>query len=124
GFEAAHRKQRVAEGDDDYHDGELQPHGSLEPALRVLCEMDIGDHWSRRHVAPTILQDDRQRAPDDQDRHHYGGDLHDAQRLPAGFVDALDVLPPKIGCDQHRETGVESVHRQTVALVHQLADFV
>ena len=40
-----------------------------------------------------------------QDDHHYGGDLHDAQRLVAGFFDALDVFPPVINGYQQGKGG-------------------
>ena len=43
----------------------------------------------------------RDQAPDDQHHHHHGGDLHDLQRPLAGFVHALDVLPPEI--DGHHD---------------------
>ena len=42
------------------------------------------------------VDDEGNEAPDDQENHHYGGDLHDAQRLFAGLVDALGILPPKV----------------------------
>ena len=36
-------------------------------------------------------------APDQHHDHHDGGDLHDAESLVAGLLNALDVLPPVIG---------------------------
>ena len=49
-------------------------------------------------------------APEEQDDHHYGGDLHNAQSLAAGLLNALDVLPPVIGGHRGREQGRSVVH--------------
>src|ERR1700674_3915820 len=45
----------------------------------------------------------RVNAPGDQHHHHDSGELHDPQRLAARFRNALDVLPPEIQGDEHRD---------------------
>ena len=42
-------------------------------------------------------------APTDQQHHHDGGELHDAQRFVARLGNALDVLPPEIDGDENGE---------------------
>ena len=41
--------------------------------------------------------------PAEQDHHHDGGDLHDAESFLAGLLDALGVFPPVIDGDGQRE---------------------
>src|ERR1019366_4125568 len=94
GLEAAHGEQGVAEGDDHGDGAYFWPNGAVEPAEGVFAELDIGgDRQGRKLHASLEQQGDG--APDEEGGHHDGGDLHDAQRLAAGFVDALDVAPPE-----------------------------
>ena len=72
---------------------------SQPSASRV--ELDVFGQ-RKRHRLVAVLED-RGDAPDDQDHHHDGGDLHDAQRLLAGFVHADDVLAPEVESDDGGE---------------------
>ena len=71
-----------------------------------------------------VLQDGGD-APDDQDDHHPGGDLHDPQGLLAGFVHAHDVLAPEVDGDGGGEDRGE-IRRVDVqsGLMQVLADLV
>src|SRR5450759_2059817 len=62
--------------------------------------------------------------PDEQSDHHDGGDLHDAQRLAAGFVNSFDVAPPEVDGDHYAEEGGERMGFEPEILVHESADFV
>ena len=125
-FKAAHREQRVAERDDDADSAYLRPDGAIEPAERVFAELDIAGHRQGRKLH-ILLEQQRDGAPDEEGNHHDGGDLHDAQRFAAGFVDAPDVAAPEVGGDQHAKTGGEEVGRNArgdVAALGKLVDQV
>ena len=123
-FKSAHRQQRVAEGDDDRHHWNLDPKRAPEPALGVFGEHQVRRRGRGRQIAPTAFERDSKRAPDQQNGHHHRGDLHDAQRLAAGFVHALDVLPPEVNRDDHGESRGEQVHVHAMGLMQQLENFV
>ena len=110
GLEAAHGEQGVAEGDDDRDRADLRPDGTVEPAERVFAELYVLRYRQRRklHVS---LEQQGDGAPDEEGDHHDRGDLHDAQRLAAGFMDTADVTAPEVGRNQHSETGGEEVGR-------------
>ena len=54
------------------------------------------------HVLVSHLEE-RKRRPAQQSHHHNGSDLHDPERFFAGFVDALNILPPVINRDGEGE---------------------
>ena len=56
--------------------------------------MNGRERW-QRHGRETAHRHRRQ-APADQNDHHQRGELHDAQRFLAGFVNADDILAPEI----------------------------
>ena len=47
---------------------------------------------------------DRIKGPGNENHHHDGGDLHDAERLSAGKRNANAVGVPKVECHQNGET--------------------
>src|SRR5450759_5099161 len=123
GLESAHGEQGVAEGDDHGDGADFWPNGAVEPAEGVFAELDIGgDREGRKLHASLEQQGDG--APDEEGGHHDGGDLHDAQRLAAGFVDALDVAPPEVGGDNHAEPGGEEMGGNAGGDVAGLGEFV
>ena len=67
----------------------------LNQPRRLVAEMQVVRHGRGRNLRGTVQQQ-RQRAPDQERDHHHGGDLHDPQRLAARFVHALDVAPPEV----------------------------
>ncbi len=97
-FLAAHRQNRVAEADEDRDRGERRPDRPLQPAERVVGELDVAARRQRRQRAAAVHQ--RQRAPGDQQHDHHGGDLHDRHRIVAALVDAAGVAPPEVDRDQ------------------------
>ena len=102
---AAHGQQRVAQADHDGDDGDGGRHRARsQPSASGLNFRLAG--IGQRHRLVAVLENGDQ-APDDQDHHHHGGDLHDAQRLFARFVDADDVLAPEIERHHRREPGRE-----------------
>ena len=65
------------------------------------AEVQVARRWAPAASAQGPCRSSVMRAPDQEDHHHHGGDLHDAQRLAAGFVHALDVAPPEVDGHQH-----------------------
>src|ERR1700730_5710759 len=60
------------------------------------------------------------RAPQDQNHHHYGGDHQDLHRLGGRFVHALRVLPPKVKSDQNAEDSGKRVFGEIVKWVPEV----
>ncbi len=85
--------------------------------------MDVLRDRRWRHVHVTAYQH-RERTPDQQDPHHDRRDLHDAQRLAARLMNALDVLPPEVRRDQHTESGSEKIHGQLMFHVSHFAELI
>ena len=103
-FLAAHGQHGMAKGDQDAEDGELGGEsvgqvGVLQKAQGFLAELQaVGS--GQRHGLVALLHQGKGR-PAQQDDHHHRGDLHYPQRLLAGFLNALGVLPPEVyGHDQ------------------------
>jgi hypothetical protein len=98
GFFAAHRQNGVPKSHEEDDPGKVADPTSGQPAERFFVEMH---HPQMQRIGGYLNGDpkDRDGAPDDQQHHHDGGDHHDLQRFLAGFVDALDVLPPEIQGD-------------------------
>ena len=84
---AAHRQNGMAEADEDRDGGDGRPDRALQPAERVVGEVQIAQQRRRRQRAAALQQ--RQHAPHDQDHDHHGRDLHDPQRIVARLVQAL-----------------------------------
>ena len=76
---------------------------AVEPTHSVFAQMHVAGDGSGWHVQ--TASPDGISAPNDEDDHHDGGQLHDFQGFIAGLGDTFDVLPPKIGGNEHRETG-------------------
>ena len=103
-FFSAHGQDGVAEGHQDAKDAEDGNElGSLEEAECIVREVQVGGCGRRGQV--NAADANGVDAPEEQNDHHDGGDLHDAQGLVAGFLDALDVLPPVINGDDGSEDG-------------------
>ena len=95
---AAHGQQRMAEGHQNAEESINRKSRSLQESLRVVAEMQVGRDGKRRQVRTFDKQGIA--APEKQNHHHDGGDLHNPQRLVARLLNALDVLPPVV--DGHR----------------------
>jgi len=67
-----------------------------------------------------------ERVPTPEQHHHdhYRRDVHDPQRLFAGFRNTLDVFPPEINRNQHRERRGGQVHGQNQRGVHIVQKFI
>ena len=102
---AAHGQQRVAKTD---HDGNRRDGGrerALEPSEGFGAELEVGPNRQGHRLVAVLENGDD--APGDQDHHHHGGDLHDAQSFLARFVDPDDVLAPEVKGDDDGEHGRE-----------------
>src|ERR1019366_1235385 len=88
--------------DEDHEAGAL-PVLELAQGIGVELEAFVG---GKRHRLVAVLENGDQ-APGDQDHHHNGGDLHDAERFLAGFVHADDVLAPEVDGNYGGEHGGE-----------------
>src|SRR6516225_8707811 len=86
--------------------GEVRKVYPIEPAHGVGTELQVlGRREGRKS---RMSQEDRVKAPADQDDHHDGGDLHDTHGLLAGLVNALDVVPPEVnGAENGKKRGAE-----------------
>src|ERR1035437_6068092 len=124
GLLAAHGEEGVAQADHDGDGGDGGSDGALEPAERLVGEANVLQGW-KRHRLVAVLEN-RDHAPDEQDHDHDGGDLHDAQRLLAGFVDADDVLAPEVdgdyGGEHRREIRGIYLERGEVPVLADLVD--
>src|SRR5260370_23175297 len=102
GFFAAHGQHRMAQADENGDDsGEMREMHAVEPAHGVWLELQI--FRMRNRGERGMAEPDRVDAPGYKNHDHYSRDLHDAHRLLAGFVDALDVVPPEINGDEDGE---------------------
>ena len=101
-------------------DGKMVPLNQPSDSL-VNCRLRGSGAGGMIDVA---AQQNGQRAPDQQRHHHHGGDLHDAQRLAARFVHALDVLPPEVHRDENGEEGGKIVHVERERLAQHLRDLI
>ena len=99
---AAHGQDGVAEGHENAEQAEDRQAAALQESQRVVAEVEVRGNRRRRKVHAHHA--DRVHAPDQQNDHHHRGDLHNAQRLVARFLDALDVLPPVVDGHQRRQT--------------------
>ena len=105
-FFAAHGEHGMAEGDHDTENAELLRQALIgkavmEEAERFFGEMQVSGRGQRDVLVADF--EERERRPAEQDHNHHGRDLHDPERLFAGLVDALDVLPPVIDGDGEGE---------------------
>src|SRR6202042_1117738 len=96
-FLAAHGQQRVTEGHENAEQTEHLDVCESRPAQEsesVIAELEICDRGGRRQMS--AANEHRIYAPDHEDYHHHGGDLHNLHGLAARLLDALDVFPPVI----------------------------
>src|SRR5438309_864462 len=92
---AAHGQDGVAESHHDPENSEkARQVWILNEPQRFLGEMQIAGHWPGRQRLRMPQQGER--SPAQQQYHHHGGYLHYLERLVAGLLNALDVLPPEI----------------------------
>ena len=63
----------------------------------------------RRRKPPFVLEGHADGTPNYKNDHHYGGDLHNPQRLAARFMHAFDVHPPEIDCGYDCDSGREEI---------------
>ena len=70
---------------------------------RFGAEVQVARQRARAGICAGPRISSVMRTPDQKHHHHHGRDLHDAQRLAARFVNALDVAPPEIDGDDHAE---------------------
>ena len=98
-------------------------HRALEPAQRLRVELEVF-RKGKRHRLVAILEN-RGHTPDDQHHNHDRRDLHNAQRLLAGFVHADDVFAPEVEGDDGGE-GSGKIRRVDLHRgdVHMFAQFV
>ena len=94
GLLAAHGQQRVAKPYQHHYEGHACQGRSGQPAERIGGEPQVGGRGEGNGLVSAGQDGDY--APDDEDCHHYGGHLHDAQGLPTRFAQADDVLTPEI----------------------------
>src|SRR5207247_647495 len=57
-------------------------------------------------------------------RNHHSRDLHDPERLAAGFMKSLDIRPPKVRGHEYREKDCELIRRNLKLKIQQDARFV
>src|SRR5260370_24737008 len=101
-FFAAHGQHGVAEGNQDSEQSEhsgktLLGQAVTEKAERFFGEMKVLRNRKRNGVVSRL--DEGKCRPGEQDDHHDGGDLHDAESFLAGLLDALGIFPPVIDRD-------------------------
>ena len=94
-FKSAHGKHGVAECDDDRHNRDCRPYGSVKPPETFLGELQVFRRRSRRNLR-RALGNQGNGTPHQKHDNHYGHYLHDAQGFGAGFGNSLDVQPPEV----------------------------
>src|SRR5437016_9405557 len=95
----------MAEPDHDGDEGKGARDVLGYPTESLAAEFD-GLPRRKRDAIRTIRHAEHgDQTPDNEDHHHYRGDLHDAEGLFARFVDADDVLAPEVQCDEDGEAG-------------------
>src|SRR5208283_1107446 len=102
---------------------EVREMHTVEPSHGVRSEFEVA--WVGEGRQGGMANYRRINAPADEDHNHDGRNLHNAHGLAAGFVDALDVVPPEIGGAENgeeggAETGV-NVEAQ-MEIVHRFVD--
>src|SRR5271166_1182535 len=101
-FFAAHRQDGVSKAYDEAENAEHVRQLAVFPeAERFFAVVDIGESGEWGQVAADLQQGEP--GPAEQHHHHDGRDLHDPERLLAGLLDTLDVLPPEVERDRHGE---------------------
>ena len=100
---AAHGQQGMAQSNEDRHQRERTSPVFGEPSQGARAEPDAFRGGQRDRVGALRHAEDRDQAPHDQDHHHHRGDLHDAQRLLARFMNPDGVFAPEIQRDDDRE---------------------
>ncbi len=117
---AAHGEDGVAEGHQDAKQAEDRQAVASQKPECIIAEMEIGGDGRWRQMGSA--DGNRITAPDQQNDHHHRGDLHNAQRLVARLLNALDVLPPVIDRHSGSQQRRRVVHVQLdgiVVHVHQ-----
>src|SRR4051794_28027277 len=87
----------------DRDGGNAREPGTLQPAHGAFTEMNVAYGWEGHRLV--ALAQNREQAPDNEYHHHHGRDLHNAQRLLARLVHALDVLTPEVESYKNSESG-------------------
>src|SRR5207249_1726136 len=100
-FFAAHRQHRVPEPYESDDEHQVAEESAVQPTHRLAVDgHDAGMQGIRRKLHRDLEYSDG--APDEQDHDHDGRDNHDLKGLPAGFVNALNVLVPEVENDDDR----------------------
>jgi hypothetical protein len=84
--------------------------------------MKVGRNGGRREV-PTAAQEDSDGTPDKQSHNHYSCDLHNAESLPARFLNTFYIRPPEVERDNYGKERSKRVRVEANCLVgnhHQL----
>src|SRR5208283_2194494 len=123
GFFSAHGEDRMAQTNEDGDDaGEVGELHAIEPAHGIGTQLDVARRRDGRQGG--VADQNGVDAPGDQDHDHDGGDLHDAHGLLAGFVDALNVVPPEIGRAHDGEARGADTRRNVQAEMDVIGSFV
>src|SRR5208337_2502957 len=94
-FFSAHRQHRMPQAHENRnHRGHVREFHAVEPAHSVGTQLNVLGSWDRWQCR--VADKDGVHAPTDQDHDHHRRDLHNAHSFLAGFVYALDVVPPEI----------------------------
>src|SRR5208282_2034117 len=104
------------------HRGHVGKFHAIEPAHGVGTQPNVlrrRDRWQRR-----VPDQHGVHTPTDQDHDHHGRDLHDAHGFLAGFVYALDVVPPEIERAHDGEAGRTYARRDVQPDMEVIGGFV
>src|SRR5450755_469153 len=88
-FFAAHSQHGVPKTDQQQYPGQTRRPTVIQPSEGLMVHRDGGATREGRQMR--WVNDQGNYAPEDEYDDHYGRDLHDAEGLFAGFVDALRV---------------------------------
>ena len=120
-FFAAHGEHGVPEADDESQNAEhVRQFAVLPEAERFVAIVNVGQGGEGRQVAAYLEQGEKR--PAQQHHHHDGRDLHDPERLFAGFFDALDVFPPEVERDGHGKHNRGAVNPYLRSAVEEMVD--
>src|SRR5580704_5921969 len=113
----------MAKRNDNGGGGDGGPHRSAEPTQAVAAEVQIGGQRSQGNLGRSMKKD-CERAPDNENRHHESGDLHNTKRFAAGFVYSLNVASPEVSGDNQTEPGGKQVGRHAQWRVGEFSELI
>src|ERR1700687_1511143 len=113
----------MAQADKDSDDaGKTREVHAVEPTHRIGPELQVTGVRDGRERG--VAHQDGVNAPANQDDDHDGRNLHDAHGFLAGFVDALDVVPPEVNGADNRKAGSAKIGRDVKSNVDVVGGFV